>query len=61
VRAKRVRALRRFEAMLASATGAEPSKLSFRRIKRAHLEARRLGFVPVSHPVVEVAGEAVRL
>jgi hypothetical protein len=46
VRAKRVRALRRFEAMLAEATGAEPSKLSFRRIKRAHGEARRLGFVP---------------
>jgi hypothetical protein len=41
-----VKALRRFEAMLAAQAGATPSKLSFRRIKRAHGEARRCGFVP---------------
>jgi hypothetical protein len=46
VRAKRVRALRRLEALLAAQAGATPSKGSFRRLKAAHYAVRRMGIRP---------------
>jgi hypothetical protein len=46
VRAKRVRALRRLEAILAAQAGATPSKGSFRRLKAAHYAVRRMGIRP---------------
>jgi hypothetical protein len=46
VRAKRVRALRRLEAILAAQANATASKGSFRRLKAAHYQVRRMGILP---------------
>jgi hypothetical protein len=50
-----VKRLRELHAKLAAYAGATPSKMSFRRVKRAHNLARRMGILPGPVRAVDVA------